>query len=254
MSSQPSTTLPPTAQPDAGAGAASGPGSGSGTSGHAGGEGKQNISVTTHYQYTAAPLTRDNLVANPLDQFKDWFASASSEGRVTEPEGMCVSTISPTSGFPSSRMVLLRGVDSRGFTFYTNYNSRKSREIEESGGKVAVCWYWKEISRQVRVVGTAEKTSKEESDQYFHSRPKGSQKGAHASEQSKEIAEGELQERVREMEERYGDGEVPRPEHWGGWRIVPRYVSNSFLPLLQKAWAQAITSSVVVVFLGVTGL
>jgi hypothetical protein len=132
-------------------------------------------------------------------------------------------------------MVLLRGVDSRGFTFYTNYNSRKSREIEESGGKVAVCWYWKEISRQVRVVGTAEKTSKEESDQYFHSRPKGSQKGAHASEQSKEIEEGELQERVKAMEERYGDGEVPRPEHWGGWRIVPRYAFYLFLSILPQA-------------------
>ena len=234
-------TLPPTAQTTTGNAAA------------AATDTKQNIAVTTHYQYTAAPLTRDNLASNPLDQFKDWFASASSAG-VTEPEGMCISTVSPSTGFPSSRMVLLRGVDEKGFTFYTNYNSRKSREIQDAQGKVAICWYWKEVSRQVRVVGTAEKLDAEESEKYFQSRPRGSRIGAHASEQSKVIQEGELQERVKEMEERYGDGEVPRPEHWGGWRIVPRYVSNSFLPLLQKAWAQAITSSVVVVFLGVTGL
>lgn len=118
-------------------------------------------------------------------------------------------------------MVLLRGVDEKGFVFFTNYNSRKSGELEQ-GGKAAINFYWKEISRQVRVVGTVEKVDERESDEYFNSRPRGSQLGAHASEQSKVIGDTELEERMEVLEREYEGKDVDRPKYWGGWRVIPR--------------------------------
>lgn len=133
---------------------------------------------------------------------------------------MAISTVSP-SGVPSSRFVLLRGVDDRGFVFFTNYTSRKSRELAQNPN-VSIVFYWKEISRQVRVIGKAEKVEKEVSDEYFSTRPRGSQIGAWASEQSTVIGETTLEERVKKYEQEFEGGEVKRPEHWGGWRIVPK--------------------------------
>lgn len=159
-------------------------------------------------------------------QFNKWLAAASdpnAETPVREPEAMAISTVSP-SGVPSSRFVLLRGVDDRGFVFFTNYNSRKSVEIDNNPN-MAIVFYWKEVARSVRIIGKAEKVEKEVSDEYFNGRPRGSQIGAWASEQSKVIGDNTLLERVAEFEKKFEGGDVPRPEHWGGWRIIPRYVS-----------------------------
>lgn len=121
---------------------------------------------------------------------------------------------------PSSRVVLLKQVDDRGFIFYTNYNSRKSRELLEN--PYASCaFYWRETSRSVRVSGRVEKVSRQESEAYFASRPRGSQVGAWASAQSDEVGEDELEDKVREVEKRFEGKDVPCPPHWGGWRIVP---------------------------------
>lgn len=125
-------------------------------------------------------------------------------------------------------MVLLKQADSRGFTFYTNYESRKSMEMSENP-HAALVFYWREISRSVRVLGRVERVDEKESDEYYMSRPMGSRIGAWASPQSKLVEEGELGKRVKEAEERFGLKssendtylEVPRPEFWGGWRVIP---------------------------------
>jgi pyridoxamine 5'-phosphate oxidase len=124
-------------------------------------------------------------------------------------------------GRPSARVVLLKGYDERGFVFFTNYESRKGRELA-SNPHAALVFFWPHLDRQVRVEGMVEKTSGEESDAYFQSRPPGAQLGAWASEQSAVIAgRKELEERLREVSERFGDGPVPLPEFWGGYRVRP---------------------------------
>ena len=131
---------------------------------------------------------------------------------------MCVGTVSPT-GIPSSRIVLLKTVDETGFIFFTNYTSRKSTELGQSPF-ASLAFYWKEVARQVRVIGRVEKVERGESERYFASRPRGSQIGAWASEQSQVVGEETLEERVEEMEARF-DGDVECPGHWGGWKVVP---------------------------------
>jgi pyridoxamine-phosphate oxidase len=111
-------------------------------------------------------------------------------------------------------------VDDTGFVFFTNYESRKSKELE-SGGYASLAIYWKEVSRQIRVVGRVEKIKREESEEYFDTRPRGSQLGAWASPQSQNVQEGELEQRVKDIEKKCEGGDVKCPEHWGGWRIVP---------------------------------
>jgi pyridoxamine 5'-phosphate oxidase len=212
MDGKPITTLPPVSTaPD------SAPGDANKQADHS------SVKITGHYQYTSPPLTAADLDASPLIQFNKWLAAASDPDAPTpvrEPEAMAISTVSP-AGVPSSRFVLLRGVDDRGFVFFTNYNSRKSVELAQNPN-IAIVFYWKEVARQVRIIGRAEKVEKEVSDEYFNGRPKGSQIGAWASEQSKVIGDNTLKERVEEFEQKFGEGEVPRPEHWGGWRIIPR--------------------------------
>jgi pyridoxamine-phosphate oxidase len=132
---------------------------------------------------------------------------------------MAITSVSPT-GIPSTRFVLLKTVDDTGFVFFTNYESRKSKELE-SGGYASLAIYWKEVSRQIRVVGRVEKIQREESEEYFNTRPRGSQLGAWASPQSQNVEEGELEQRVKDVEKRFEGGDVKCPEHWGGWRIVP---------------------------------
>ncbi|KAI0632137.1 pyridoxamine 5'-phosphate oxidase [Trametes polyzona] len=178
------------------------------------------IQVLAHEQYESPEsLTPASVAPDPLAQFRAWFKAVSEGGAVREPEAMTLCTAS-ASGTPSARVVLLKQADARGFVFYTNYTSRKSRELAENP-RAALAFYWRDVHRQVRVVGRAERVTRAESDEYFHSRPRGSQIGAWASRQSTVVGEGEVQARAERLKERFGEGEVPLPEFWGGWRIVP---------------------------------
>ena len=182
------------------------------------------IQVVHHTQYfTSEHLTPYNVPSNPLDQFRTWIKEA-VEGGVQEPEAMTLSTAT-ACGLPSARMVLLKQVDSRGFAFFTNYDSRKSQELS-ANPHAALVFYWREVHRSVRVVGSVEKLSRDENRVYFHSRPIGSQLGAWASNQSSVIGEDELEERVKRLNEQFGDGDIPLPEFWGGWRVIPKYVTT----------------------------
>ena len=171
--------------------------------------------------YEKGSLSRDALPAEPVDLFLAWFEDA-REGGVTEPNAMTLATVS-ADGRPSARIVLLKGVDARGFAFYTNLQSRKSAEIAETSRAALVFW-WEGLQRQVRVEGPVEPVAAEEADAYYGSRPRGSRLGAWASPQSQEIASRDvLDERLAEAEEQFPD-DVPRPPFWGGWRVVPQRV------------------------------
>lgn len=159
---------------------------------------------------------------DPITQFERWFGDAVSAG-VDEPNAMTVATATP-QGAPSSRHVLLRGVDHRGFVFFTNYTSRKAREITLNP-RVALVFRWQALGRQVVVTGTARRIDGEESDAYFRTRPRSSQLGAWASPQS-QVLEGrdELEDRFAEVEARFAGRDVPRPPHWGGIVVAPATV------------------------------
>jgi len=184
----------------------------------------EKLQVTRHQQYDAPESLSPSTVApSPLDQFRTWFTSV--QGIVAEPEAMTICTAS-ASGIPSARVVLFKQLDPRGFVFYTNYTSRKSKEMLENP-HAALAFYWREVHKQVRVVGRVEQVSKEESEEYYRSRPVGSRLGAWASRQSSVVADGEVQARVDKLKQRFGvqdndpTAEVPLPEFWGGWRVVP---------------------------------
>ncbi|KZT59639.1 Pyridoxine/pyridoxamine 5'-phosphate oxidase [Calocera cornea HHB12733] len=185
------------------------------------------IQITSHNQYVTPPTLNPSTAAlSPMTQFQSWFQAAIADG-VHEPEAMSLTTVATTSSpvpgaaIPSTRVVLLKQSDPRGFVFYTNYTSRKSVELLENP-YAALCFYWREVHRSVRVVGRVEKVGSEESDAYFATRPRGSQIGAWASPQSNVVKEGELSARVKHMERKFPEGSaVPRPEGWGGWRVVP---------------------------------
>lgn len=186
------------------------------------------LQVQGHVQYdTPDHITPSNVHTSPLEQFHIWFNQA-REANVREPDAMSLSTAT-ASGIPSSRMVLFKQLDKHGFVFYTNYTSRKSRELEENP-QAALLFFWREMSRQVRVLGRVEKLSKEESEEYFKSRPVGTRLGAWASHQSSVIGEHDLFNRLGEVQERFGvqasdkEGEVPLPDFWGGWRVIPSEV------------------------------
>lgn len=173
--------------------------------------------------YAARILRRKDLCENPFDQFHAWFGEA-REAVEREPNAMTLATIG-IDGIPSNRTVLLKDLDERGFTFFTNYQSRKATEMEAHSG-ASLVFLWKELERQVLVRGQVEKVSRDVSESYFYSRPYDSRIGAWASKQSQKIPGREwLVERDREMRERYPDtGErdcVPIPEFWGGYRLVP---------------------------------
>ncbi|MCB5178329.1 pyridoxamine 5'-phosphate oxidase [Streptomyces antimicrobicus] len=174
-------------------------------------------------QYRSEILGEDGLAADPMEQFALWFRQAAN-AHVFEPNAMVVSTAT-ADGRPSSRTVLLKQFDHRGFVFFTNYGSRKAREIAENP-HVALLFPWHSIARQVVVRGTAARTGRDETAAYFRSRPHGSQLGAWASEQSRVIASrAELDRRYAELAERYPEGEqVPVPPEWGGLRVVPHEV------------------------------
>ena len=156
---------------------------------------------------------------DPVKQFQQWFDDAIN-AKLPLPEAMSLATVT-SDGKPTSRMVLLKGVDLNGFVFYTNYRSAKARELD-ANPNAALVFFWPQLERQVRVEGPVTRTSAAESREYFATRPRGSQIGAWASPQSEVIAtRTELEKRKAEFEERYRDREVEWPEHWGGYRLKP---------------------------------
>jgi pyridoxamine 5'-phosphate oxidase len=168
---------------------------------------------------STAPLTDSDLDKNPFRQFARWFEEA-KEKHPKLPEAMTVAT-SGSDGVVSSRICLLKDFDEHGFVFFTNYNSRKGVQISENP-RVSLCFYWPELDRQVRIEGAAVKTTAEEADAYFATRPRGSQLGAWASCQSAVIpGRGDLDQRFHDLEVNYGDRPIPRPPHWGGYRVIP---------------------------------
>ncbi len=170
-------------------------------------------------QYETAGLDRSDLASNPVVQFDAWYAEAASAG-VAEPNAFTLATVDHF-GTPNARVVLARGVDERGVSFYTNYSSSKSREVAATAS-AAGTFAWLDLHRQVRFRGMVVRLSDAESDAYFASRPRDSQLGAWASPQSEPIADRSvLDERLARARERFGDGAVPRPSDWGGWLIEP---------------------------------
>ncbi|HEX2751398.1 MAG TPA: pyridoxamine 5'-phosphate oxidase, partial [Verrucomicrobiales bacterium] len=173
-------------------------------------------------EYKLHTLDTGDVAADPLTQFQKWFGEAQS-AQIVEPNAMVLSTVS-AGGQPSSRTVLLKALDSRGFTFFTSYQSRKADEMSANPA-AAITFFWKELERQVNITGSVERTSAEESDAYFAVRPYGSQIGAHASAQSSTIpSRSWLEDRYAELNARWPEGSVPRPETWGGFRLIPQTV------------------------------
>lgn len=170
-----------------------------------------------------AELTLAMLASDPMDQFTRWFEDAVERSGQNDPNAMCLSTLSP-DGMPEGRIVLLKGVDPRGFVFYTNLESAKGRALA-AHPVAALTFHWDRLARQVRVQGGVEPVTDEEADSYYASRPRGSRLGAWASEQSRPLVDREtLESRVREMELRYPGEAIPRPPHWSGFRVLPRVV------------------------------
>ncbi|VWC48746.1 pyridoxine/pyridoxamine 5'-phosphate oxidase [Burkholderia lata] len=168
--------------------------------------------------YSRASLDEADVAHDPFAQFDRWFKEALA-AKLPEPNTMTLATVGD-DGRPSARIVLIKGVDERGFVFFTNYESRKGRDLA-AHPQAALLFYWIELERQVRIEGRIEKTSAEESDRYFASRPLGSRIGAWASDQSAVIdSRATLEAQERAVSERYGDN-PPRPPHWGGYRLVP---------------------------------
>ena len=173
-------------------------------------------------EYTRAGLDESDAALDPIEQFRGWFDDALA-ANLHEPNAMTIATATP-EGHPSARIVLIKGFDERGFVFYTNYGGRKARELEENP-HCALVFYWGELERQVRVEGRVSRVSEGESDAYFASRPRGSQLGAWASEQSRSVENrSALERRLRELEREYEGREIPRPPFWGGYRVEPEIV------------------------------
>jgi pyridoxamine 5'-phosphate oxidase len=170
----------------------------------------------------APELTEDELLPDPIDQFERWYGEALAAG-LPQVDAMTLATATP-DGRPSARIVLLKGVGAGGFVFFTNEHSRKGRELA-ANPRAALTILWAGLERQVRAGGEVLRLPEEESDAYFATRPRGSQLGAWASEQSRPLAgRAELDARMAALEARYAGVEVPRPPHWGGYRVVPEEI------------------------------
>lgn len=170
-------------------------------------------------EYTHQGLSKADAHPSPFEQFKIWFEQALA-AKLPEPNAMTIATATP-DGKPDARIVLLKDYDQRGFVFFTNYQSNKGQQLGKNHW-CAIAFWWAELERQVRIVGLVERVSDVESDLYFHSRPKGSQLGAWASNQSQVIESRKvLEQRLQKLQEEYENQEVPRPPHWGGFRLIP---------------------------------
>jgi len=170
--------------------------------------------------YDKNALLRANLDENPMQQFRKWFVEVDEAGNVDEANAMTLSTLG-TDGFPKSRVVLLKSYNENGFVFYTNYNSEKGQSMILNP-KVCISFFWPSAERQIIIKGVTEKISKEDSERYFNSRPKGSKLGAIVSPQSQEIENREvLEKRLKQLEKEYENKEVEKPEDWGGFSVVP---------------------------------
>ncbi len=171
--------------------------------------------------YSHASLSEADVDPDPIMQFKRWFDEAVS-AQIPEPNAMGVSTVGP-DGRPSSRILLIKEVDQRGFTWFTNYDSRKGQELA-ANPHAALLFHWVELERQVRIEGRVERTAPEESETYFNSRPLKSRIGAIASAQSRPVGSRiQLEKQFEEAERQHGDS-PPRPSHWGGFRLRPEYI------------------------------
>jgi pyridoxamine 5'-phosphate oxidase len=169
--------------------------------------------------YRRGAMDESDLRADPIEQFAKWFEDARVAG-VVEANAMTLATVG-ADGSPSARIVLLKDFDSRGFTFHTNYQSRKGRELS-ADPRAALCFFWQPLERQVRIEGTVSRIDVAESEAYFRSRPRLAQIGAWVSQQSSPISSrAELERLNKELTARFGDGDVHRPEHWGGLRVAP---------------------------------
>ena len=173
--------------------------------------------------YTRAGLSEADLNSNPIEQFDIWFQQA-LDADLIEPNAMTLATATP-DGKPTARIVLLKRVSERGFVFYTNYESQKGQQLI-ANPYAALVFLWDKLERQIRIEGKVEKLTESESAEYFHSRPKASQLGAWASNQSRVIPNREvLEQKLADLQEQYsGDATVPLPEHWGGFRVVPNRI------------------------------
>ena len=168
------------------------------------------------------PLNDADLLQDPLAQFERWLADAGAAG-VVEPTAMALATVS-AEGRPSLRIVLFKGLHDGGFTFYTNYDSRKGEELA-ARPEAALTFWWDKLERQVRIEGRVERVPRELSDHYFHSRPRGSQIGAYTSQQSRVLEKREeLDARLAATERQFAGQDIPLPDYWGGYRVVPETI------------------------------
>jgi len=174
--------------------------------------------------YKAGKLIMSALSDDPIQQFQIWLDEATANKEIIEPTAMNLATYSKDLGL-SSRMVLLKGIDERGFVFFTNYDSRKAHDLLDYE-HAALCFWWGVLERQVRIEGEVVKVAEDESDNYFQSRPRGSQIGAIASKQSHVMDSYQaLRDQVQDVEEKYKDLVViPRPGYWGGYRVIPKAI------------------------------
>ncbi len=170
-------------------------------------------------EYRLAALGEHDVNPDPIVQFQHWFTDAQNAD-CNEPNAMTLATCTPDA-YPSARVVLLKGVDARGFVFFTDYRSRKGQELADNPA-AALCFFWPELERQVRITGAVQRITRDETNQYFNSRPLGSRIGAWVSHQSQVIASRDvLEQEEAAVTARFADGNVPAPEHWGGFRVVP---------------------------------
>lgn len=178
--------------------------------------------LTDALSFSSKDLDVDRVDPDPMIQFRQWFNEASIVN-IPLANAMTLAT-SSTDGVPAARVVLLKEVDERGFVFFTNYNSRKSQHLS-ANPRACLLFHWCELERQIRIDGTIEKVSAAESDEYFQTRPRGSQIGAWASHQSTEVrSKKELEEAFAKIEQQYAGTSVPRPGHWGGFRVIPAMI------------------------------
>lgn len=172
--------------------------------------------------YSLAGLTEKDLARDPFRQFEKWFQEAQA-AKIAEPNAMVLATATK-EGRPSTRTVLLKNVDGRGFVFYSNYESRKGRELE-GNPRASLLFPWIAMERQVIVEGSVTKVAREESEAYFHARPRASQLAAWVSAQSTIISSRRiLEDSLKALDEKYAGQQVPLPPHWGGWRLLPETV------------------------------